>query len=106
MTNLIIALALTELIEAITAYIMGNRGKRFYLTLFLANLITNPSINFIICLLYYFKVLYFPIIIFLEILVVIVEWRIYKYIFPKKKSLLLASIITNLLSYIFGLLIF
>lgn len=103
------ALLLTEVIEFITAYILGYRGKEFYKTLALINILTNPLLNYIIQVLFFFKLLYFrfPIVILLEVFVVIAEWRIFYYVFSKEsKSYLGLSVIINASSFLIGLLIF
>lgn len=102
------ALILTILIESITAYMLGYRGKLLYLTLLLINIMTNPTINLVLLLIYQMNnyTAYITSQLLLEILVVIVEWRLLKYTYPKeKKSLLLLSIIMNSASYLFGLII-
>jgi len=107
--NLISALLFTEIVEFIAAYLMGYRGKGFYIVLALVNVITNPLLNYIILVLYSYNLLCFRIItiLFLEIIVVISEWRILSYALPKKrKSFLSLSIVMNTSSYLIGVLIF
>jgi len=107
--NLISALLLTEVVEFVAAYIMGHRGKEFYIALVLVNLITNPLINYILLVLYTLKLLHFRliIIIILEIIVIISEWRILSYALPKKiKSFLTLSIAMNISSYLVGVMIY
>lgn len=104
----LLALMLTIIIESMTAYMLGYKGKLFYLTLSLINIITNPSINLILMLVYQINnyTAYITSQFLLEILVVIVEWWLLKYTFPKeKRSLLFLSIIMNSASYLFGLII-
>lgn len=106
--NLISALLLTEIVEFFAAYLLGHKGKNFYRTLALVNVITNPLINYIILVLYTLKLLHFRliIIIILEIIVIFAEWGILSYAMNKKgKSFLALSIIMNTASFLAGVLI-
>lgn len=103
--NLLIALLLTIIIELFIGFISGLKSKRELVTIFLANLITNPSINFIYYLLYPSKssILF---LIFAEILIVFFEWQIYKMIIDRKSTQLLKiSLVCNFTSFSFGVLI-
>lgn len=101
--NFIKVLFLTEIIEACTAYLLGYRGKRFYIVLILINILTNPLLNFILIVLYYFHIESFIITPILEVFVVIGEWKLFEYALGKsKRSYLLLSIIINLSSYLIG----
>lgn len=102
--NFIKALFLTEIIEASTAYLLGYRGKKFYIVLMLINVLTNPLLNFILIVLYYFHIESFIITPVLEAFVVIGEWKLYEYALGKcERSYLILSLITNLSSYLIGL---
>ncbi|HEY5561670.1 MAG TPA: hypothetical protein VIK72_07935 [Clostridiaceae bacterium] len=101
------ALVSTEVIEIIVAFLLGYRGKKFYTILILINIITNPMLNCIVLVLYYFSIDEFFIVPVLELLVVIVEWRLFIYALKKnEKSYLLLCIIINLSSYLIGVLFF
>lgn len=101
------ALILTEVVEVIAAFLLGYRGKKFLITLLLINIITNPLINCIVMILYYYKLNNFIIVLALEVLVVIGEWRLFEYALGKgKRSYLFLSIIINLSSYLIGLFLF
>lgn len=103
--NFIRALILTEIIEAIAAFLLGYRGKRFYIVLMLINVLTNPLLNFILIVLYYFHIESLIITPVLEVFVVIGEWKLFEYALGKQeKSYLFLSIIINLSSYLIGLL--
>ena len=107
--NLISALLLTEAVEFAAAYFMGYRGREFYITLALVNIITNPLLNYILIVLCTFKLLHFPLItvLILEISVIVGEWRILSYAMGKKgKTFLGLSIVMNISSYLTGILIF
>jgi hypothetical protein len=106
--SLISAFLITAIIEFIVAYLMGYRGKDFYIILALVNVITNPLLNYVLLILYFFNLLYydFAVIIILEILVVLSEWRILSWAMPKQdKSFLLLSIVINVSSYLVGVLL-
>lgn len=102
--NFISALVMTEIIETGTAYLLGYRGKRFYIVLILINILTNPLLNFILTVLYYFHIESFIITPVLEAFVVIGEWKLFEYALGKgERSYLLLSLIINLASYLIGL---
>jgi hypothetical protein len=107
----LIPLVLTLVLELFMAYLFGYRKKKEILAITFINLITNPLMNFIILVLaIYFELFYnfsifYPLV--LEFLVIIVEWLLLKYtIDQKSSSLLKLSIVMNLFSLIFGLIIF
>ncbi|HBM80820.1 MAG TPA: hypothetical protein DD426_08285 [Clostridiaceae bacterium] len=107
--NFLLALLLTIMIESIVAFFLGYRDKRLYITLILANIITNPALNYILALIYYMGMyrLYKPAEIFLEIAAVIIEWRLFVYALDRNsKSMLKLSLAINVSSFLAGLLIF
>lgn len=104
--NFITALVLTEVIEISVAFLLGYRGKKFYAVLILINIITNPLLNCILMILYYFNINSIIITPVLEVLVIIAEWRFFKYVLGRnEKSYLFLSVLINLSSYIIGLII-
>jgi hypothetical protein len=106
--KMVFALVLTEGIEALTAFMMGYKDRNFYITLFLANLITNPVVNYIIIVLFSLKLLLYPtpVIISLEILVVLAEWMIFSFAAAQKvKRPLLFSLLINTASFAAGFII-
>ena len=52
--NLFLSWLLTVLIESITAYVLGIRGKKNYILLFLVNTATNPAAELLYVFLYTF----------------------------------------------------
>jgi hypothetical protein len=107
--NLLYALALTLIIEGAAAFLMGYRGKRFYSILILMNIMTNPAINYILTLFFLIgpQGMYHFAEVFLEAVVVLVEWRILSYVFPGKAGKMLRlSLVLNASSYLSGLLLF
>lgn len=108
-SNLILALALTVVIEIIVAILLGYRKKWELLTIVLINVITNPILNYILIVNSYFNWLSINIfiVISLEVIVVIVEWLLLKYTFRKdSKKLLILSVAMNATSFLVGLLLF
>lgn len=103
-----VPLILTIAIEVFVSFVLGKRGVNRVLAIVAVNIATNPALNFI---LYVIRLsMTVPrtgfIVVLLEIVVVIVEWRIYVYLFNEdKKGALLYSLILNAASYIFGLLL-
>lgn len=102
------AFLVTDFVESIAAYALGYRGKLFYEVLFLINLISNPALNYILSLMYLFKLysLYHAVRVILEFAVVILEWRILYSVFKNNsKKLLLLSAVMNMASYGAGILL-
>ena len=103
-----VPLFLTIVIEECLSFILGKRGIHRLLAVLAVNTATNPVLNFIL----YVIRLYITvprigfIVAFLEIAVVIIEWRIYVYLFPEdKRGALLYSLILNAASYLLGLIL-
>ena len=104
--SLIISLILTLIIELIISLLVGIRGKRNIIVVICANICTNPVVVYIsnIVQLFNNETIYFSIILVLEILVVIVEYFIYKkYLDYNKTSKLLVSLLCNATSFEIGL---
>lgn len=102
--RLLETLALTEIIEALAAFLSGYRDKKFFIVLILINIITNPLLNCILTILYYFHIETFIITPVLETFVVLGEWKLFEYALGKgERSYLLLSLIINLASYLIGL---
>lgn len=102
------AFAITYIVESAAAYALGYRGRLFYKLLFLINLISNPALNYILSLLYFFGLysIYDAAEFILELSVVIFEWRILYSVFKKDyKKLLLLSAVMNGASFGAGLLL-
>lgn len=90
MSFLFLPLIGTVIVELSFGYLLGYRNKKAILSLIAVNILTNPILN----LLFFInnislKINYWYILFFLEILIVIFEWKIIKYllkdIYPKKK---------------------
>ena len=108
LVNFLWALLITEVVEVTVAYLMGYRGKYFFTILILINILTNPLLNYILTVLMYFNVLdsHGFVIIILEILVVLTEYRIFIYAIPvNKKALFSLSLAINTSSYLTGLVV-
>jgi len=105
--NLFEALIITEIVEVIAAFLLGYREKRFFKALILINIITNPVLNCILIILYNVGIHNFIITPILEAVVVICEWKLFKFVLGNsERSLLFLSLIINLSSYTAGLLLF
>jgi hypothetical protein len=104
----LLALLLTVIIEAGVAYLLGFRTSRFLTALAAINVITNPALNYLILVLAYLGTeVSFPWIVLLEVLVVILEWRLLVYVFREPKGrFLIVSFLGNATSFLIGLLLF
>ena len=104
-----LALLLTEIVEVTVALLLGYRRPREIIAVILVNLVTNPSLNYLLFLNDYFGMIRhrFPLILFLEAGVVLVEWALLVFALRgNKKSLLVLSLAMNACSYLTGVLIF
>ncbi len=107
--KLLLALALTMIIEVAVAFLLGYRDRRSLAVVALVNVVTNPTLNYVVMVLAVFRIV--PIgpalILCLEALVVLVEWRLMVYALDKNPNrLLVLSLVMNAASYSAGLLIF
>ena len=105
---MLICLISTIIVELLISLLLGIRNKRDILNIVLANCLTNPlvvSITNIVNVYIGYNESYIVLYI-LELLVVIVEGLLYKkYLIYKKINPFIISLILNLCSYLFGLLI-
>jgi len=103
-------LFLTLLIELFIAFLFGYKDKISLAIIILINVITNPIINYLIQLNYNFNFFGNSLILifFLEIIVILVEWRMLVYAFNNKeyKKLFLLSLVMNFVSFIIGIFLF
>jgi hypothetical protein len=107
--NLLSALVLTVLIESIIAGFLGYRTKSEIIAIICVNLITNPVLNYLLLLNYHFSIIKAEelLVLFLELSVVLVEWRLLVYALQQKSwQLFLLSLVMNSCSYLIGVLIF
>jgi hypothetical protein len=75
--SLLATLALTLVVELAVAAALGLRTRRALLAVACVNLITNPPLNLLLTLVSWWRPwAYAPALIALEIVVVIVEWRL------------------------------
>jgi len=104
----LLALLLTIVIEGCVAWLFGFRTGRYMLALAVINVTTNITLNCLLFVLAFVKIIA-PIafIVALEAGVVIVEWQMLVYVFdePRRRFLLL-SVLTNATSFLIGLLLF
>ena len=104
-----LALILTLIIELSVAYVFGFRSKKSIITIVFANLITHPLLCYFLwinSIIFIIPVSYFSIIV-LEILVVLLESALLFFALKQKYlDMLKLSFGINMISFLFGLLIF
>ena len=106
--SLIVSLLLTIIIEISISFIIGIREKEDLKVVFWTHVLTNPVVVYIAnCVkLLNNNVIYNIIVFIMEVLVIIVEFSIYKkFLDYKKKSPLLISSINNIISFSLGIII-
>lgn len=108
-SSYLLALFLTIVIELVIALFFGFRKKIEIIAIVFVNLLTNPILNYLLLVNNHFS--FFKtnllIILFLEFVVVLVEWKLLVYALQgKTKKLLLLSLLMNFCSYIAGVIIF
>lgn len=104
-----LALVTTIVIEGVIAYFLGYRTKRALSTIALINVITNPFLNYLLLVNTSLGLISQNIILilFLEVAVVLIEWRLLAFAFESKsKSMLGVSAAINVGSFVAGLVIF
>jgi hypothetical protein len=108
LSNYVVALVLSIIIEVSIAYVMGYRQKKYLLTIMMINFITNPILNYFLLVLSFMKFnINLLLLGFLEIGVILVEWGLLVYTFHKPQDrLFLLSFITNTVSSLVGIMIF
>lgn len=106
--SLIISLLLTIIIEISISFIIGIKDKKDLKVVLWVNVLTNPVVVYIAnCIkLLNNNVIYNIFVFIMEVLVIIVEFVIYKkYLDYKNKSPLLISSINNIISFSLGIII-
>lgn len=106
--NIINSLLLTLIIELTTSFIIGIRNKEDIKVVIWANILTNPVVVFLAnsIKLLNNNLIYNSIVLIMEIIVVIVEFVIFKkYIEFKGKSSIFISTINNIISFSIGIII-
>ena len=103
-----IALLLTILLEGFFGALWGIKGARHYMIMLLANVLTNPLVNFVHSFCKYelriSGIIMLLITAFLEISAVIAEWQVYRNRTDIKKPFLF-SLCANGFSFLCGILI-
>lgn len=106
--SLIISLLLTIIIEISISFIIGIRNIEDLKVVLWVNVLTNPVVVYISNFLKLFNnnVMYIILVCIMEVVVIIVEFVIYKkHLDYKEKSPLLISIINNIVSFSLGIII-
>ena len=108
LSNYVVALVLSILIEVSVAYLMGYRESKYLVTIAMINCITNPILNYFILILAFVK--FYPNYLFiglLEAIVILAEWGLLVHVFHKPRDkLLMLALATNAVSFVVGILIF
>lgn len=99
--TLAISLALTLLLESAFALLWGIKGKRDWLLLLVANVVTNP----IVVTLHYFVSSHWAFILVLEVFAVVAEWLAYRKWGKTIRPAFLFSLCANCFSYFSGVLL-
>jgi len=103
--SMLMALVYTILIEGIVATLLGYRKKNEVLAITLINIITNPLLNYILWVCAFFALIEVNVsfIFIMEILVILVEWRLLIFSLKKKsRELFFLSLAMNITSYVLG----
>lgn len=103
----LVPLFLTIVIEIFVAILLGNKQIQFLAAFVLVNVMTNPLLNYIVMVLKYFEAYHILILVIMEIIVVVCEWKALCYALNKKdKFLLRLSILSNTASFSVGVVLF
>jgi hypothetical protein len=104
----LLALLLTVAIEGAIAWLFGFRAAQSQLSVAMINCITNPSLNFLLLVLAWRGVeVTLPLVTVMEVLVVMVEWRLLVYVFENPgQRLFYLSLVANMASFLAGVLLF
>ena len=107
LNSMLISLGLTIIIEYIVMELLFREERNYLKQFFLVNLITNPAIVLIFNILRLLNFKYILItIIFLEMLVVIIEGKLYKmFLEENNNKWYINSLILNSISYLLGVVI-
>jgi hypothetical protein len=104
----LLALVLTIIVETGVAFILGYRDRKSLAVVALVNVITNPILNYLLLVIAVFRIMEIStaLILFLEALVVLAEWRLMVYALDRDPwQLFVLSLVMNTASYLAGLLI-
>lgn len=107
--SFLLAPLLTIVIELAVALFFGFREKIEIITIIFVNLLTNPILNYFLWVNDYFSFFKSNLLLtlFLEVVVVFIEWRLFMFVLQEKSNKLLKlSFAMNFCSYVAGVLIF
>jgi hypothetical protein len=108
-SSLLYALLLTIVIELLVACFFGYRKKLEIFSIICINLLTNPLLNYLFLINNHFSfmIINLFVIISLEVLVVLIEWKLLVYaLHENSRKMFVLSLAMNFCSYIAGVLIF
>jgi hypothetical protein len=107
--DFVLALLLTEIVEVAVALFLGYRRPKEIIAVILVNVVTNPSLNYLLFLNDYYGFIRrgLVLILLLEAAVVLIEWALLVFALRRnKKGLLGLSFTMNTCSFLVGVLIF
>ncbi len=108
MGRYLLALLLTVAIEGAVAWFFGFRTARLQLAVAMINCLTNPALNLLLVLLSWSGVeVKLPLVTFLELPVILVEWGLMVYVIGgPNRRLFTLSFVANTTSFLAGVLLF
>ena len=108
LSNYVVALVLSIIIEISIAYLMGFKEKKYLLAILMINLLTHPILNYFLLVLSFVRFDINLILVgLLEVGVIFAEWGLLIHMFHKPKSkFFVLSLVSNLVSFIIGILIY
>ncbi|HVP20955.1 MAG TPA: hypothetical protein VMS73_03740 [Anaerolineaceae bacterium] len=108
LSRYLFALLLTLVIEGAVAWLFGFRKGWSQLAVAMINCLTNPGLNLLLLILAWLGVeVRLQLVVLLEILVVVVEWRLLIYVFGNpKRRLFVLSLLANAASFLAGIWLF
>jgi hypothetical protein len=108
LSSYLLTLVLSIVIECAIAYVLGYKKRKYLLTIVFINLITQPMLNYLLLILSYTHInINLLLVLILEIIVALAEWGLLVHVFRKDKhKFFVLSLITNLASFLIGIIIF
>ena len=101
--SIVLSLVFTIFIELVISILCGINNKNDIIYIILINILTNPSTE-LINLLIKDSSFHYPIIITVEIIIIIIEYRFYKKVLRTQNiNLLYLTILNNICSYAIGI---
>lgn len=103
----LILFALNLVIESFVAFLFGRRDKLDYYVVLGINGITHPGLMIYLLIANDFDIASNGVLIILELVIVLIEWMLMRYMYHSKdKKLLLQALAMNAVSFAAGLILF